>query len=336
MNLKALYLTLLLVLSACSAPSTLPTPPEPQPVPEETPTPDTPEETPTPGDPEPEPPTQPPEEEPPTQDPPEQPDTPPDETPPDVDRGELRVTFINVGQGDSVLIEAPTGQNVLYDGGRGQAALEYLQAQSVETIDLVIASHPDADHIGGLDDVINVYEPELYMDNGEIATTQTYERLLEAVEAAGSQLIEPTGQIISLGDVDLQIISPPGGGNNRNNNSVGVVIDFGEFETALTGDAEAEEFEFWQVNYSDLLQEVEVYKSAHHGSKNGDTQASVTTWSPETVVISVSATNQYGHPTPEALTLYDSVGATVYRTDQDGSVSVTASYDGEYSVTTTP
>ena len=176
----------------------------------------------------------------------------------------------------------------------------------------------------------------LYMDNAQIATTQTYERLLQAVEDAGSQLIEPTGQVISLGDVDLQIIPPPDSGNDRNNRSIGVVIDFGEFETALTGDAEEEEFEFWQTNYPDLLQEVEVYKSAHHGSKNGDTQASVTTWNPETVVISVSATNQYGHPTPEALALYNSVGATVYRTDQDGDVSVTASYDGEYSVITSP
>jgi competence protein ComEC len=117
---------------------------------------------------------------------------------------------------------------------------------------------------------------------------------------------------------------------DSNNNTIGVVVDNGDFEAALSGDAERPEFLWWQANQAALLQEVEVYKSAHHGSKNGDTLESVQTWSPETVVISVGANNSYGHPTSEALALYQSVGATVLRTDLVGDVVVTGESDGTY------
>ena len=250
--------------------------------------------------------------------------------------GEVKIHFIDVGQGDAVLIQSPSGQNVLYDGGRNDNdALGYLQDLGILKLDLVIASHPDADHIGGLDAVVDFYAPALYMDNGVVATTQTYQNLLEAVQTAGSQLVEPTGQTITLGDATLQIIPPPPDESlNRNNRSIGLILSFGAFDVALTGDAEEEEFAYWQAEQATLLKEVEVYKSSHHGSKNGDTARSVTTFNPEVVVIGVSATNPFGHPTDEALNLYESVDATVYRTDLDGDVMVTGLFNGLYTVET--
>ena len=250
----------------------------------------------------------------------------------------LELHFIDVGQGDAVLIRSPSGQNVLYDGGRGDdGALNYLQAVGVKNLDLVIASHADADHIGGLEAVVRYYQPRFFMDNGITHTTQTYFGLLEAVRDAGSQLLQPSDRRIGLGDASLQVIPPPGDESLGNNdNSVGVIVSYGAFDAALTGDAEETEFSWWQANVPKLLSAVEVYKAAHHGSPNGDSPASIETFRPEAVVISVGADNAYGHPSPDALALYESVGATIYRTDQSGTVVVTASADGTYQVSAAP
>ena len=250
----------------------------------------------------------------------------------------LELHFIDVGQGDSVLIRSPSGQNVLYDGGRGEGdALAYLQSVGIKNLNLVIASHPDADHIGGLAAVVRFYKPRLFMDNDLSHTTQTYFGLLEAVRDAGSQLIAPTSRRIGLGDASLQILPPPGDESLGNNdNSVGVIVSYGEFDAAFTGDAEQAEFSWWQANVPRLLHHIEVYKSSHHGSPNGDSPASVETFLPKAVIISVGADNAYGHPSPEALALYESVGATIYRTDQSGTVVVTASADGTYQVSAAP
>ncbi len=250
--------------------------------------------------------------------------------------GEIQIHFLDVGQGDSVLLIGTEGQAVLYDGGRwDDDALPYLQALGIKTLDLVIASHPDADHIGGLDAVIRAYKPRFYMDNGLGTDTGVYRDLLAAVEEAESQVLEPTRRTISLGDASLEIIPPPLiESYGRNSNSIGVVLDFGDFEAALTGDAEREQFEWWLENTPEYLRGVEVYKSSHHGSKNGDTLESVQTWEPETVVIGVGEDNPYGHPTEQALSLYRGVGATIYRTDRDGAVTITALADGSYEAMT--
>ena len=201
------------------------------------------------------------------------------------------------------------------------------------SLDLVIASHADADHIGGLEEVVRHYRPRFFMDNGIAHTTQTYFGLLEAVQAAESQVIAPTDRRIGLGEASLQVIPPPSDESlSGNDNSVGAIVSYGDFDVGLTGDAEDAEFAWWFANTPELLRPVEVYKASHHGSPNGDTAESVAAFDPETVVISVGLDNSYGHPSPEALALYEGVGAQVYRTDLNGTVVVTASADGEYLV----
>ncbi len=259
-------------------------------------------------------------------------------TPQLVNAQELTLHFIDVGQGDSVLIQSPSGQNVLVDGGRrDDDVLTYLQSVGVTKLDLVIASHADADHIGGLEAVVRYYQPPLFLDNGLPHPTQTYEGLLRAVRDAGSQLVPPTARRIGLGDASLQVIPPPDDPSlDSNNHSVGVVVSYGEFDAALTGDAEQAEFAWWLRHVPELLKPVEVYKAAHHGSANGDSPDSVETFSPEAVVISAGLDNSYGHPSAEALALYDSVGAQVYRTDLQGTIIVTAKADGTYQVNADP
>jgi competence protein ComEC len=250
---------------------------------------------------------------------------------------ELEIHFIDVGQGDAVLLRSPTGQNVLYDGGRGRwRALEYLQAIGVDSLDLVIASHADADHIAGLIEVVLFYQPTYFMDNEIVHTTLTYENLLLAVERVGSILLEPTAQRITLGSVILQVLPPPGirsWGNNEN--SVGLVVEYGDFRLGLTGDMEHRQFAWWSENHPELLVPVQVYKSSHHGSPNGDSPAVMAAFQPEVVVISVGEGNSFGHPAPQILELYYGVGAAVFRTDLQGSVIVRASEDGAYTISTT-
>ena len=248
--------------------------------------------------------------------------------------GSLELHFIDVGQGDSVLVRSPSGQNVLIDGGRSDGdARAYLQASGVQTLDLVIATHADADHIGGLEEVVRTYRPRLFMDNTLSHDTQTYRGLLEAVRDVGAQVVPPTARRIGLGDASLQILPPPlAGGLDSNNNSVGVIVSYGDFDAALTGDAEQPEFNWWLSNIPELLHSVQVYKAAHHGSPNGDSAESMAAFDPETVVISVGLDNSYGHPSEEALALYNSVGARIYRTDLNGMVVVTAEADGTYRV----
>lgn len=111
-------------------------------------------------------------------------------------------------------------------------------------------------------------------------------------------------------------------------------MEYGQFRAALTGDAEDNEFGWWLGR--NLLAPVDVYKASHHGSKNGDTEGSVAAFAPKSVVISVGFDNSFGHPDDEALALYRGIGADVYRTDESGTVIVTASADGTYTVDAVP
>ena len=246
----------------------------------------------------------------------------------------LRVYFFDVGQGDAVLIQSPSGQNVLYDAGENPARVrDYLTSLGVTRVDLVIASHNHADHIGGLPQVVGTFTPTYYMDNGIPTTTLAYANVLQAVAAAGSQLLEPTARRIALGDVSLVIAPPPGiAAWDQNDNSIGVVVEYGSFRLSLAGDAEPREWSWWNVNQRDWLTPVQVHKASHHGSSNGDTAAGLASLSPEAVIVGAGQGNSYGHPDASALRLYAEAGATVYRTDTNGTVIVEAQTSGVYTV----
>ena len=247
----------------------------------------------------------------------------------------LRVHFLDVGQGDAVLIQSPSGQSVLYDGGDSPTRIiAHLTTLGVQRLDLVIASHNHADHIGGLAEVIRRLKPRFYMDNGVAATTLVYHRVLQAVQDTGTQLLEATSRQVLLGEkTSLTILPPPGiAGWEQNNNAVGVIVTHGEFRMSLGGDAESRQWRWWIDNYRPLLRPVHVHKASHHGSENGDISASLGVLSPEAVVISVGARNGYQHPRPEALRLYADQRSVVYRTDLSGTVVVEANLSGNYTI----
>jgi beta-lactamase superfamily II metal-dependent hydrolase len=246
----------------------------------------------------------------------------------------LRVHFVDVGQGDGVLIQSPSGQTVVYDAGEDPARMrQYLESVGVADVRLAIASHNHADHIGGLGEVVRRFRPAFFMDNGVVSTTRTYARLLAATAAAGSQLIEPTERRIALGDASLVVIPPPGIEDwDQNDNSIGVIVEYGEFRLSLGGDAEPREWAWWMTHQRERIGGSVIHKASHHGSVNGDTGAGLARLSPRVVVVSAGAGNDYGHPHPAALRRYTEQGATVYRTDVNGTIVVEAHASGAYSV----
>lgn len=248
----------------------------------------------------------------------------------------LQLHFLDVGQGDVVVIVVPDGRAIVYDAGPDRhTMLDSLQRLGVTEVPLIVASHAHADHINGFPAVIDAFAPAFALDNGMPHTTLAYERYVGALERSGTHLLEPTARTITVGDVALHVLPAPGQPSwGHNDNSVGLIIEYGDFRASLTGDAERRLFEWWLATVPDRLAPVQVHKASHHGSVNGDTRAALARLRPELVVVSAGADKPYGHPHAGALARYAEVGATVMRTDEHGNVTIRASSDGSYDVTT--
>jgi len=251
--------------------------------------------------------------------------------------GVLTLRFLDVGQGDAVLITSPEGKSILYDGGRSEVRLQTLLRQyAVQSLDLVAASHGDADHIIGLTPAVTLYRPKFFLNNGIAANTQAWGKLVTAAQKAGTQGLLARDQVINLGSIKITVIPPPPGmpRGEQNVNSIGLLVQYGSFRVLMTGDSETEETRAWLKKYpASFLGPVQVYKSIHHGAKNGDHAAWLAAVRPLNVVIGVGP-NNYGHPTAEAINLYRKVGASVYRTDLQGTVTVVVQPSGQFAITT--
>lgn len=244
---------------------------------------------------------------------------------------QVKVHFIDVGQGDSVYIQLPDRNDVLIDAGdnsKGPVVVSYLKNQGVDDIELMIATHMHADHIGGLDDVLAAFMVESVVDNGMSAGTKTYRDYLAAVRAEGCPHQKATpGQSWQFGSCVLKVLGPVHDHGDANNNSVVCLLDYGDIEFLFTGDAEAEA-------EADLMGKpiaAEILKVGHHGSRTSTSQAFLDAVGPEMAVICVGAGNRYGHPHQETLDELASAKAKVYRTDLNGTV-VVATDGGTYTV----
>ncbi len=242
----------------------------------------------------------------------------------------LQIIFLDVGQGDAVLVQAPEGQTALIDAGPGDV-VPLLRELGVERIDLLVATHPHKDHIGGMVGVIEALPVRFYMDNGEPYTTETYRHLLATLDARPDiTYLEATPRTISLGSASIEVLPLlPRGTVGPNDRSVALVVRFGEFTAFLSGDSEVRQLSHLVGHRA--VPDVELLKAAHHGSNNGFTWEFLRAATPEVVVISVGR-NGYGHPKPEALAAYASAGAAVLRTDMHGHVEVRGYSDGRYDV----
>lgn len=262
-------------------------------------------------------------------------------TPTNDDR-ELKIVFIDVGQGDSILVVLPNTNTLLIDVGKRQSSDEVLltlKDLAITEIDAVIATHPHAAHIGRLIDVINTLDVNLVMDSGQVHTTQTFKDLLDAVDSAQIPLssVHESDSIKLDPTVKLDVLNPPAslpkGVYNEeefNDNSVVIKLTYGEFTALFTGDMEnCNERRLHATNAEAL--DFDVLKAGHHGSRTSSGNAFLNAISPEAVTISAGQNNTHGHPHQETLNRINNAGvAHVLRTDIDGTIILTTTGDGKY------
>ena len=247
----------------------------------------------------------------------------------------LAVHFIDVGQGDSILIEAPNGDTMLIDAGeRGneKTVTEYIKQYGDDTLEYVVATHPHSDHIGSMDDVINSFTVRnVLMPRLSKANTPThsfYKSFLTAVRKSGAATIAAKpGYTFSLGKGTCTVLSPARQSDDLNNMSVVLRLDWGNTSFLFTGDAEsAVEKELLNGDYAQYL-DASVLKLGHHGSNTSSTMSFLNAVSPAYSVISCGAGNDYGHPHRETMEKLSKLDTTVLRTDTMGSIRMYS--DGE-------
>lgn len=243
----------------------------------------------------------------------------------------LEVHYINVGQGDATLIKCGS-HAMLIDGGNnhmGTTVQLYLQKQGVESLDYIIGTHPDADHIGGLDVIAYKLDFDTIIMPDYEKDTKTYEELADVIDAKQKKITYPMpGTVYSLGEADFTILAPNSNdyGSNANNYSVALMLEYGQTRFLFTGDAE-EESEQEMLLQSRTNLNADVYKVAHHGSNSASTEAFLHAVQPAYAVISCGEDNSYGHPHAEVLNRLRQMGVEVFRTDEQGSIVAVS--DGE-------
>lgn len=236
--------------------------------------------------------------------------------------GTLTVTFLDVGQGNAVLVEQD-GEYMLIDGGDREYSsfvVSYLKEQGVDELEYVIASHYDADHLNGIVGALNVFPCKLVLGPDDTADSRVYESFLDVIEEKDIELAYPAvGDTYTLGDAEFTIVCPDSyDASDANDNSVGVRLTYGETSFLICGDA-GTGVERRMIERGITL-ETDVYLASHHGSSGSSSLEFLQAVSPDVVVISAGLDNSYGHPTAEVLENIQSVGATLYRTDLQGTL----------------
>lgn len=239
----------------------------------------------------------------------------------------LRVSFLDVGQGDAVLVESPEGVQLLIDGGRDRSVVRELPliiGPLDRSIDMVLATHPDADHIGGLPEVFSRYRIGYYLAPGIIHDTPQVARLAEAVTAEGVvPLAARRGMRIHLGkDVYADLLYPDHDVRQGATNAGSVVmkIVYGDTSFMLTGDAPVSVEEYLVTLDGDAL-DSDVLKAGHHGSRTSTSAGWLSAVTPDTVVISAGKDNSYGHPHEEVVIRIQGSGAALVSTITEGTMT---------------
>jgi competence protein ComEC len=251
----------------------------------------------------------------------------------------LKITVIDVGQGDSILIRTPS-KTTLIDTGDLPARdklISYIKSQGISTIDNLIITHPHSDHLGGAAAVLDSFTVKQVYDSGQAVGSSLQRQFLNKIKQKNIafQVLAAGDQVDIGGGAAYKILAPEkppisGTDSDINNNSIVAKLIYGSFSMLLTGDAEQEEEARLLKSYGTELKST-VLKVGHHGSHTSSSPAFLKAVSPEIAVISVGANNEYHHPHPSTLKKYREAKIDVIRTDLAGSITITA--DGKaYSI----
>lgn len=244
-----------------------------------------------------------------------------------VDTSKLQIIYFDVGQADSTLI-MNNGKTVLIDGGNdsdGDDLVKYIKSQKISKIDMVIATHLHADHIGGLDDVIDSFDiGTVYMPD-TVNTDKQVEEFLDAMERKKLEYEVPEiGTKFDVGLANCEVMAVNNNAKDLNNSSIVIQLNYLKQNYLFMGDSEKE------VEDSRDWNKVNVLKVGHHGSSSSSTEKFLNQTRPDIAIISVGLNNQYNHPSVDVLNRLKNLNATIYRTDEDGSLLLES--DGKQNV----
>ena len=229
------------------------------------------------------------------------------------------VSFIDVGQADSVLIRNGN-YNMLIDAGNnedGEKLVNYFKSLGIEEFTYVFATHPHEDHIGGMDDIINNFKIDNYYMSNKLSTTKTFMDVLDALDGCNLKYTVPNkGDTLKLGDANIKVIYPGDDKSNINDSSIVLKITYGKNSFLLTGDATSN---VERKIYNEDIKS-DVLKVAHHGSSYSSTDVFLDKVKPYYAVISVGKNNIYNHPSNKTLEKLNKRNIKVYRTDLDGTI----------------
>jgi len=240
--------------------------------------------------------------------------------------GELKVTYLDVGQADCILIQNGSSSMLIDAGNNGDAdaVIGYIKEQGIDKLDYVIGTHPHEDHIGGLDAVIKTFDIDVIYMPKVTTTTKTFEDVILAIRSKGMSIKTPIpGSTFSLGDAKCIILAPNSDTYDElNNYSIVIRLDFGKTSFLFTGDAQSESEEEILTKGFDL--HADVLKVGHHGSNTSTSLEFLKAVSPKYAVIQVGKGNDYGHPAEDTIDKLSDAGVKIYRTDESGTIIATS------------
>ena len=245
---------------------------------------------------------------------------------------ELKVHFIDVGQGDSILIDLGQAEVLIDGGGRSPGVVAYLKNHIDGALEVMVATHPHADHIGGLIAVLGSFTVQEIWLNGDKSTTKTCQEFMSRVNTEGAEIhIARLHNTIEAGELKLFVHHPTNLEGSTNDNAIVLHLAYGDVDFLFTGDAEKKAEGQMMILSSIRLPEVEILKVGHHGSRTASSEDFLVITSPEVAIYMAGEGNRYGHPHQETIDALTNIGAKIVGTDTSGTIVITS--DGkQYSV----
>ena len=234
--------------------------------------------------------------------------------------GQLKVTFMNVGQGDAILLEC-NGHNMLIDGGSAYTNNVYLtlQEKNITDFDYVFCTHADEDNIGGLTLALEGLNVGKYFCSSADKNTKAYINFMSMIEQQNKKLTTPkAGDTFKLSNAIIEVLAVDVNPRISNDSSIVLKVTFGDCSFLFTGDAETETIDYLMKNVSDLR--CDVLKIAHHGAEISSPKSFISSVQPRYAVISVGANNKYNHPDEETTTILSDLKIETYITSVNGSI----------------